>query len=231
MPATRAAPRLVEIVVADPPDAWEAAGFTVTGATCRIGEVAIRLVGREHGRRIVGWAFDGIEGDRTEIDGLPLVPPAAEPGPPHVHANGCVQIDHVVVLTPDLDRTLGAFAEIGLETRRIRDTDTYGLPMRQAFLRSGQVILEVVGSLEPSDGPTGFFGLAHTVDDLDATAAQLGSALGRIKDAVQPGRRIATLRHKEVGMSVATAFMSRDPDPARAPDDDIDPGSTSQRVR
>ena len=32
--------------------------------------------------------------------------------------------------------------------------------------------------------------------------------LGKVKDAVQPGRRITTLRHKELDMSVATAFMS-----------------------
>jgi hypothetical protein len=35
--------------------------------------------------------------------------------------------------------------------------------------------------------------------------------LGHIKDAVQPGRRIATLRHRDVGMSVATAFMTPEP--------------------
>jgi hypothetical protein len=50
--------------------------------------------------------------------------------------------------------------------------------------------------------------LAYTVQDLDATARLLGENLGRVKDAVQPGRQIATLRHKEFGMSVATAFMS-----------------------
>jgi hypothetical protein len=85
--------------------------------------------------------------------------------------------------------------------------------MRQAFIRSGEVILEVVGPVEASDddGPAGFFGLAHTVADLDRTSQLLGAALGRVKDAVQPGRRIATLRHRDVGMSVATAFMSAEP--------------------
>jgi hypothetical protein len=46
------------------------------------------------------------------------------------------------------------------------------------------------------------------VADLEATAALLGEALGPTKDAVQEGRRIGTLRHKQVGVSVATAFMS-----------------------
>ena len=73
------------------------------------------------------------------------------------------------------------------------------------------MILELVGSPEPGAGDPGFFGLAITVSDLDATAALLGPHLGDPKDAVQEGRRIATLRHRDLGMSVATAFMSPEP--------------------
>jgi hypothetical protein len=84
--------------------------------------------------------------------------------------------------------------------------------MKQVFFRLGEVILELVGQPEATgDGPPGFFGLAITVDDLDALAGQLGDRLGTIKDAVQEGRRIATLRHRDIGMSVATAFMSPAP--------------------
>jgi len=42
-------------------------------------------------------------------------------------------------------------------------------------------------------------------------APSLTDALGRIKDAVQPGRRIATLRHRGLELSVATAFISAYP--------------------
>jgi hypothetical protein len=84
--------------------------------------------------------------------------------------------------------------------------------MRQHFFRLGEVILELIGSPDtPGEGDPGFFGLAHTVRDLDAAAALLGEHLGDTKDAVQPGRRIATLRHRELGMSVATALMSPEP--------------------
>jgi hypothetical protein len=77
--------------------------------------------------------------------------------------------------------------------------------------------VELIGPAEPSgDGPAAFFGLAFTVADLDATKAMLDDALGEPKDAVQPGRRIATLRHKQVGMSVATAFMSPGDDALQA---------------
>jgi catechol 2,3-dioxygenase-like lactoylglutathione lyase family enzyme len=198
-----------EIVVGDPPEAWAAAGFAVDDdGTCRIGTVRVRLVGREQGKRILGWSLRGAA--PGSLDGLATTASTREPADPATHPNGCVAIDHVVVLTPDLARTVAAFEATGLEVRGSRDADTYGAPMRQVFFRLGEVVLEVVGAPEVSgDGDPGFFGLAHTVEDLDATAALLGEQLGEVKDAVQPGRRIATLRHREVGMSVATAFMSR----------------------
>jgi len=112
-------------------------------------------------------------------------------------------------LAPDLARTITALGAIGVIPRGERETDSYGAPMRQVFFRLGQVILELVGQPDATgEGDPGFFGLAITVDDLDAAAALLGEHLGGIKDAVQDGRRIATLRHRDLGMSVATALMS-----------------------
>jgi hypothetical protein len=45
------------------------------------------------------------------------------------------------------------------------------------------------------------------VDDLEATGAVLGDLLGTPRDAVQPGRKIATLR-PEAGLGPAIAFMT-----------------------
>jgi hypothetical protein len=202
-----------EIIVGDPPEAWEAAGFAVDDdGTSRIGTVRVRLVGRDRGKRILGWSLRDTEpgslpGD--SLDGVPTTASGRAPAEPAPHPNGCLQVDHVVLLTPDLDRTIAAVAATGLDVRGARDADTYGAPMRQVFFRLGEVILEVVGAPDThGEGAAGFFGLAHTVADLDATAALLGPALGTPKDAVQPGRRIATLRHRDLGMSVATAFMT-----------------------
>lgn len=205
-----------EILVGDPPEAWEAAGFSVDpGGTCRIGHVRVRLVGRDGGKRILGWSLRDAPPARLAdglLDGLPTTASTAAPTEPATHPNGATHIDHVVVLSPDLARTTKALDAIGLAPRGERDTDTYGAPMRQIFFRLGEVILEVVGQPEVTgEGAPGFFGLAITVDDLDGTAALLGDHLGAPKDAVQPGRRIATLRHRDVGMSVATALMSPAP--------------------
>jgi len=198
-----------EIVVADPVESWTAAGFTVDDdATCRIGRVRIRLVGRERGKRIIGWSLRGIPSD-APLDGLATTASSAPLCDAAEHANGSLFIDHIVLLTPDQPRTIGAFEKAGLSARRTRETDQYGPPFLQTFFRAGEVIVELIGPAEPTgDDPPAFFGLAHTVADLDATKALLGDHLGNVKDAVQPGRRIVTLRHKDLGMSVATAFMS-----------------------
>jgi hypothetical protein len=205
-----------EILVGDPRQAWEAAGFSVDDdGTCRIGSVRVRLVGRDGGKRILGWSLRGAPAARLAdglLDGLPTAASDADPAEPATHANGATSIDHVVLLSPDLGRTTAALATLGVEPRGERDTDTYGAPMRQVFFRLGEVILELVGQPDTAgEGDPGFFGLAITVADLDAAAAQLGDHLGSVKDAVQQGRRIATMRHRDLGMSVATALMSPEP--------------------
>jgi hypothetical protein len=50
-------------------------------------------------------------------------------------------------------------------------------------------------------------GLVISVADLDDAAARLGPWLGAPRDAVQPGRRIATVA-PEAGLSVALALMT-----------------------
>jgi hypothetical protein len=205
-----------EILVGDPPEAWAAVGYSVDeDGSCRIGHVRVRLVGRDGGKRILGWSLRGAPQARLADGSLDGIPTTASDGPavaPGSHANGARYIDHVVLLTPDLARTIEALASIGLTPSGERDSDTYGAPMRQVFFRMGEVILELIGQIDSAgEGAPGFFGIAVTVDDLDGLAADLGEHLGNIKDAVQDGRRIATLRHREVGMSVATAFMSPEP--------------------
>jgi hypothetical protein len=77
------------------------------------------------------------------------------------------------------------------------------------FFWIGDPILEVVSpATATGDEPSSFWGIACAVADIDATAHALGDACSRPKDAVQPGRRIATLRHEPLGMSVPVAFMT-----------------------
>ena len=206
---------LDEIGVAAEGSAWRDAGFRVDGDDAhvvRVGTATISLAGAAAGKRIVRCALSGI--DSESFDGLPVVrsdaaPAAAEPAAPH--PNGVTRIDHLVAFTPDLDRTVAAGQELGLDLRRIRDEPAPAGSPRQAFFRLGDLILEVAqappGSPLQPDSPARFYGLAFLVEDIDATAASLGPLCSDPRDAVQPGRRIATVR-KEANLCLPVAFMT-----------------------
>ena len=203
-------PQLTAIDLGDTADAWRAAGFDVHddagGPEVRLGSTVLRLTGR--GGRVLGLA---LEGTTAELDGLPVAAAAAVEGAAPRHPNGISRIDHVVVSSGDVERTVAAFTGAGLEVRGERATDAYGSPMRQVFFWAGDVIVELMGPDrdEPvTDDATSVFGLALVADDLDATAAHLGELLSTPKQAVQPGRRIAGLRGAKVGISVPVAVMS-----------------------
>lgn len=196
-----------ELVVADPPQAWTAAGFTVADGTCRVGDVGIRLVGRERGAGIIGWSLGGL--DTLDLDGIPTTVARGAPAVPATHANGVTGIDHIVLMSPDLDRTIGVLGGYGISPRRERLGTLGGRPIRQIFFRFGAVIIEAVGSPDATgDGPSTLWGITYTVADIDRAVAYLEGRTTRVKDAVQPGRRITTLHHQEFGMSVRTALLS-----------------------
>lgn len=210
-------PTLDEMTVADAPEAWSALGFAVDGDTCVVGEVRIRLAGADAGRGLAGWSLRGVE--TTELDGLAttrseLEPPAEAPA----HPNGVTGLDHVVAISPALDRTVTALRGAGLDLRRVREEPTPAGAPRQAFFRVGATILEVVQ--EPAeatkraggdDRPAFFWGLAFLAPDLDATVAGLGGErVGEVRPAVQPGRRIATLR-RAAGLALPVALMTPPP--------------------
>jgi hypothetical protein len=201
-----------ELRVADEPAAWAALGFEVGGDTCVVGDVRIRLAGREAGKGLVGWSLRGFDGG--ELDGLPTArSDRSPPGEPPSHPNGVSAIDHVVAISSDLDRTVAALQAAGLDLRRIREEPTPAGAPRQAFFRLGAVLLEVVQApaeaIERTGGdrPAFFWGLALVAPDLDSTVAGLEDRVGEVRPAVQPGRRIATLR-RSAGLSVPVALMT-----------------------
>ncbi len=225
-------PRVEWLTVSGDPDVWRSIGFVVTddghlplhGTSLRIltpgsssapqhsgadAEISSSATG------IVGWALSGITEHshpdstdrRVDIDGLPTeIVPAR--GPMYAdHEIGAVGLDHVVVMTSQLERTSDAIAAAtGCELKRIRDLGE----MRQGFHRIGRggLIVELVERPDIPDGPASFWGLVVNVDDLDAACARLGAdRVSPPKDAVQPGRRIATVR-SDVGLGLPVALMT-----------------------
>jgi catechol 2,3-dioxygenase-like lactoylglutathione lyase family enzyme len=202
-----------ELVLADEPDRWAALGFTVVGDVVQLGAVRVRLAGAGAGRGIIAWSLRGISSN--ELDGLPTTASRSAPaGAGPAHPNGVTSLDHVVAMTPDLDRSVRALQGAGLDLRRIREEPTPAGAPSQAFFRLGTEILEVVQEPEQVvaehgglDRPARLWGLALVAPDIDCTVSALSPHAGAVRDAVQPGRRIVTLK-RSAGLAVPVALMS-----------------------
>lgn len=200
--------RLATVDVGASADAWAALGFTTADGVIGLRNGAIRLVTDRAGLGAIG--VTGIEAP-ISADGLTITP--VDDLSIADHPNGARSIDHVVVMTDSLDRTSAAIeASLGLERRRLRETDT----VRQAFHRfadpidaaaAGErgCILELVESLRTPHPE--FWGLVVIVDDIDALHGAQPDLVAPPKTAVQPGRRIATVR-READLGTAVAFMT-----------------------
>ncbi len=205
-----------ELRIADAPEAWAALGFAVDGDACLLGEVRLRFVGADAGKGLIGWSLRDVAS--VEMDGLPTEVSERElPSAYPEHPIGVTAIDHIVAIAPALDRTIAALETAGLDLRRLREEPTPAGAPRQAFFRLGPTILEVVQeppeAIERGGGPDRpafFWGLALLAPDLAATAAALGDRVSGPRDAVQPGRRIATLR-RAAGLALPVALMTPPP--------------------
>jgi len=198
-----------ELELSDDPERWSEYGFDVADGCCTLGSVRVRLSGRP-GEGIIGWSLRGIAS--TELDGLPTASsdlPLPEAAP--MQPNGVVAIDHVVAFSPAFERSVAALQAAGLDLRRVREEPTPAGAPRQAFFRLGREILELVQEREDvaqdPAGPARFWGLALLAEDLEQTVAAFAPHVGSIRPAVQPGRRIATVK-RSAGLAVALALMS-----------------------
>jgi hypothetical protein len=196
----------VELVIAAEPDAWRAAGFEVgDDGTCVLGDIGVRLIGGSGG--MTAWVLaDAPDPAVTDIDGLATAHAAIEHlAAAPAHPNGVTSIDHVVVYTPDLERTCAAIeAATAAPLKRIREAGS----IRQGFHRLGSLIVEVVTHPGVTGEHAEFWGLALNAEDLDALYARCGdAAMSAPKDAVQPGRRIASFR-EAAGLGLPVAVMT-----------------------
>lgn len=190
---------LAELQFGSEPTAWEALGFRIEHGAIALG--ATRLHPAGGGGGIVAWTVAGLAS--YELDGLPTrsaesVPQAAE----GEHPNGATRIDHVVVRTPRFDLTIASLEDAGLELRRVREAAP---GVRQGFIWVGDTILEVVEDARAA--APAFWGLTVVVADIDAAARVMGDRIGDVRAAIQPGRRIATVRDS-AGVQVPLAFMT-----------------------
>jgi hypothetical protein len=195
--------QLVELTVGSAAGVWEQLGFDIQDGAITLGSTLIRPVGSGGG--LIGWTVAGLRS--AALDGLPttVADTAPEPAPGGAHLNGALAIDHVVARTPALERTVAALERAGLELRRVRDA---GGGVRQGFMWVGDTILELVEAPGgAADDPASFWGLVVVVADLDRAVRIADGAVGEPRDAVQPGRRIATVG-RDAGVGLPLAFMT-----------------------
>lgn len=149
-------------------------------------------------------AFDGVL--------LQLVQPSAglDGGPA---AEGPVKrIDHVVLNLPDVEGACRRFYDyFGVATKRTMERG----PRRLAFLRPGDVILELVGWTQKGEPGSGrVAGLAFEVQGIDELAASLrgrGLAVGEPHPAFQGGRIVSVHPSGACGVPVAFIDFSDSP--------------------
>jgi hypothetical protein len=213
-------PQIDELLLSVDRAAWVEAGLAPARADGAAQIGATRLAFEPHSGgsgSITGWTLSGL--GSAELDGLPTTLAGSSPQPPPApRTDSALWVDHVVIFTPRLERTIDAFEAAGIRCRRIREVGPADQQLRQAFFRFGEVIAEVVEVPGEGAGPGGaarFWGLTLAVADLERLVAELGERVGAIKDAVQPGRRIATIR-KRAGLGVPVALISPEPPRGRA---------------
>ena len=116
------------------------------------------------------------------------------------------RIDHVVLHLPDVQGACRRFDEwFGVPAKRTIERG----PRRFAFLRPGDVIMELIGPPEPGQPGTGrVAGLAFEVKGIDTLAAALrakGFPIGEPHPAIQGGRIVSV--HAGGACGVPLAFI------------------------
>lgn len=202
--------RLTGLRVGADPEAWRRADFHVARRIVSVDGVTLLLADPAEGTGVRGIALHpSVDGP---IDGLATFPGPAESASPADHPNGVTALDHLVVVTPDLERTTAALAAIGVHPRRSVAGLRGDAETTFRFFLLGTCVLELIGptpgaSRAASSGPAEVVGLAFTTARID----DLGDLAPPPRPAVQPGRRITTLDHHDLGLGVPVALLSPRP--------------------
>ena len=202
--------RIGELVIGGSRANWAQVGINFShDGVFAIGEIVLRI-NETLPPGVHSWALSNIDSTVVSIDGISTTGNVANDRIEYNDAQGFVLtplgIDHVVVNTPDLERTSLALHEAtGAELKRIRDA---GNGVRQGFHRLGDVIIEIVSAPSMPPGNASLWGFVLNVADVHEVAAYLGpDVLSPPKPAVQKNRLIATFRGA-VGLGVPVALMS-----------------------
>ena len=214
---------VVAIDVSGPTAPWSSIGLAVVDGVAWVGGIAMRWSSTDPGAggavdddtiAVRSWTLAGSPHTPGTIDGLATAHVGSIDDLPPVersHPLGVTSFDHLVVMTSSIERTCGEIERVTAEPlKRVREAG----PVRQGFHRLGGMIVEVVESDRVTAPTASFWGFVWNVagvDELYEVADRLGpDLLSAPKQAVQPGRFIATFR-AAAGLGVPVALMSPHP--------------------
>lgn len=198
---------LVALHAGGQPAPWESIGLRFDGSLCYLGDVSLQL--EPHAVGLTGWTINVGRDEEVVIDGIPTFLTSTTPpvrNSAHIGEHTIVGLDHVVVMTDNLDRTCEALSKhLGVEVRRERDA---GRGVVQRFIKLTNTIIEVVTGPHVQTPGASLWGMVISVDDMVAWATTCGEDVTSTpKPATQPGRLISTVR-SAVGLGVPFAVMT-----------------------
>lgn len=123
------------------------------------------------------------------------------------------QLDHVVVVTPNVDRALAIYgAKLGLDLRLDRENPKWDA--RQLFFKAGEAVIEIGAKIgaPPTDAPDRSGGLAWRVAEPHAAQARIAAAgfdVSEVRTGRKPGTHVFTVRNAPAG--APTILLSAEP--------------------
>jgi hypothetical protein len=208
--------RLNEITVADQPDAWRAAGFTVDNDRVCIGNSFVIHLTGQPGGGIKEWTL-GVDGRVAPASscpgGMPLAVTApARPDAPSPHENGVIHAMKAVILTaetaPSIKRLQDEVPELGAPPREGKSDD--GAHFAIWPLEDFEDGLEVV-CLDPNQGDDVMLAIFLVVADLDETIERIGANDVTPVD-IYSGRRRVIIKPR-IGVTAGVHLLAKDAEP------------------
>ena len=194
----------VQLTIGGSPSLWGLAGLSPqgspVGALASTTNATLIWPSEELISGALEIAFDGVQSG-ADLDGIECAEFISIPD--GLESSDSL-IDHVVLMTDNLDRTCEAVTEVtGCPLKRVREVGE----IRQGFHRVGEngVILEVVERADISR--TSLWGLVIATPSFDHLVHAAGELVSEPKDAVQPGRRISTVKAR-AGLGIPVALMT-----------------------
>ena len=183
-------------------NSWNGAGFKAVNGVVALSDIDVLFVKGTGG--LIEWGWDKLPEGMTSICGVPAFR-YEDKNTIQKQPNGVLSVDHIVLHSNDAEYVKNEFAKLNMTPRAQRDDIYPGIT--QIFYRPEKgVVIEVVVN---KDFPKTFlWGMTLVVEDIDIAKQLLKDNSSNPKKAIQPGRRILTVRGAQLNIETNMAMMT-----------------------